>query len=55
MLQDQLNRAGLDANHLKDSLLKYNQLYNYHIAQKLLVHITPIHALKNWQNSPQYF
>ena len=39
------------ANHLKDSLLKYNQLYNHHIAQKLLGHITPIQALKNWQKT----
>ena len=39
------------ATHLKDSLLKYNQLYNHHIAQKLLGHITPIQALKNWQKT----
>ena len=39
------------ASHLKDSLLKYNQLYNHHIAQKLLGHIKPIQALKNWQKT----
>ena len=39
------------ASHLKDSLLKYNQLYNHHITQKLLGHITPIQALKNWQKT----
>ncbi len=27
------------ASHLKDSLLKYNQLYNHHIAQKLSNHL----------------
>jgi len=39
------------ASHLKDSLLKYNQLYNHHIAQKLLGHVTPIQAMKNWQKT----
>lgn len=36
------------ANHLKDSLLKYRQFYNHHIAQKSLGHVTPAEALKNW-------
>ena len=39
------------ASHLKDSLLKYNQLYNHHIAQKSLGHSTPIQALKSWQKT----
>ena len=39
------------ASHLKDSLLKYNQLYNHHIAQKLLGHVTPIQSMKNWQKT----
>lgn len=37
--------------HLKDSLLKYSQLYNHHISQKMLGHVTPIQALKNWQKT----
>ena len=41
----------ISAGLLKDSLLKYNQLYNHHIAQKLLGHMTPVQALKNWQKT----
>lgn len=44
------------ASHLKESLLKYGQIYNHHIAQKSLGHITPIQALKNWQKThPKIF
>jgi hypothetical protein len=43
------------ANHLKDPLPKYNQIYNHHIAQKSLGHRTPIQALKSWQKTPQSF
>jgi hypothetical protein len=39
------------SKHLKESLLRYHQLYNHHIAQKLLGHITPIQAMKNWQET----
>jgi len=44
------------ASHLKESLLKYGQIYNHHIAQKSLGHITPTQALKNWQKThPKIF
>jgi len=37
------------AAHLKDTLTDYCRLYNHHIPQKNLGHITPVQALKKWQ------
>lgn len=44
------------AAELKKILLHYCQLYNNHISQKNLGHITPVQALKEWQHThPQLF
>ncbi|ROQ90123.1 IS481 family transposase [Desulfosoma caldarium] len=44
------------AAQLKEALTHYRRLYNHHIPQKNLGHITPIQALKNWQQKrPQLF
>ncbi|MFP7754247.1 IS481 family transposase [Thermodesulfobacteriota bacterium B35] len=37
------------ADHLKETLTDYSRIYNHHIPQKNLGHITPIQALKKWQ------
>lgn len=34
---------------LKETLMRYLRIYNHHIPQKNLGHITPIEALKNWK------
>ncbi|WP_036269095.1 integrase core domain-containing protein, partial [Methylocaldum szegediense] len=36
---------------LDTTLHRYVELYNHHIPQKALGHLTPIQALKNWQLS----
>ncbi len=36
---------------LDTTLHRYVELYNHHIPQKVLGHLTPIQALKNWQLS----
>lgn len=36
---------------LDTTLHRYVELYNHHIPQKALGHLTPIQALKNWQTS----
>jgi len=44
------------AEHLADTIKRYVQVYNQHIPQKALGHITPIQALKNWsQKQPNLF
>ena len=41
---------------LKQTLENYLEVYNHHIPQKALGHITPIQALKQWQkNKPDLF
>lgn len=41
---------------LEQTLLQYVKVYNQHIPQKALGHISPIQALKNWQKSnPKIF
>ncbi len=35
--------------HLDDTLRRYARLYNHHIPQRALGHITPVAALKEWQ------
>ncbi len=37
--------------HLDDTLGRYAKLYNHHIPQRALGHITPVAALKAWQKS----
>ena len=37
------------SEHLEQVLTNYLQIYNHHIPQKNLGHITPIQAMKNWQ------
>ena len=37
------------ANHMKETMTDYCRIYNQHITQKNLGHITPIQALKKWQ------
>lgn len=39
------------AADLKETLLNYCRLYNHHIPQKNLGHVTPIQALKKWQQT----
>jgi transposase InsO family protein len=36
---------------LETTLLRYADLYNQHIPQRALSHLTPVQALKNWQIS----
>ena len=44
------------AAHLKDTLTDYCRVYNHHIPQKNLGHITPVQALKKWQKTkPELF
>ena len=41
---------------LQETLYQYQKIYNYHVPQKNLGHITPILALKNWYNKqPELF
>ena len=41
---------------LRQTLLNYRDVYNHHIPQKTLGHITPIQALKQWQEKrPEIF
>lgn len=41
---------------LRETLAQYCRLYNHHIPQKNLGHITPVQALKNWQRKkPRLF
>lgn len=40
-----------DSEDLATTLLRYTDLYNHHIPQKALGHLTPIQALKKWQAS----
>lgn len=41
----------LSARELRDTLYQYCRVYNHHIPQRNLGHITPIEALKNWQKT----
>ena len=44
------------AQHLKETLTDYCRIYNHHIPQKNLGHITPIQALKQWRKTnPELF
>ena len=44
------------AKELRDTLYQYCRVYNHHIPQRNLGHITPVEALKNWQkNHPNLF
>ena len=37
-------------------MYQYGKLYNHHIPQKNIGHITPVEALKNWQQKrPELF
>ncbi len=41
---------------LRQTLLNYRDVYNHHIPQKALGHITPVQALKQWQKKrPEIF
>ena len=41
---------------LEEALHQYEKLYNHHIPQKNIGHITPVEALKNWQEKrPELF
>ena len=41
---------------LKQTLLNYREVYNHHIPQRALGHVTPIQALKQWQQKrPEIF
>lgn len=45
-----------NADEMKDTLLKYRTIYNHHLIQRNLGHITPVKALKNWyQEKPHLF
>jgi len=39
------------ASELKETILKYLRLYNHHIPQSSLGYLTPVQALKKWQQS----
>ncbi len=44
------------ARHLKETLTDYCRIYNQHIPQKNLGHLTPIQALKQWkETNPELF
>ena len=44
------------AKELRDTLYQYCRVYNHHILQRNLGHITPVEALKKWQkNHPHLF
>ena len=41
---------------LRETLHQYQKIYNHHIPQKNLGHITPVQALKSWQKKqPELF
>lgn len=45
-----------DSKDLQETLHQYQRIYNHHIPQKNLGHITPIQALKNWEKKqPELF
>ena len=39
------------SRQLKETLLRYLRIYNHHIPQKNLGHITPVEALKKWRKT----
>ncbi|MCP4491276.1 MAG: IS481 family transposase [Gammaproteobacteria bacterium] len=39
------------SRQLKETLMRYLRIYNHHIPQKNLGHITPVEALKNWRKT----
>ena len=42
--------------HLEDTLRRYVSLYNHHIPQRALGHISPVEALQQWhQKKPDLF
>jgi hypothetical protein len=42
--------------HLEDTLLRYVSIYNHHIPQRALGHISPVEALQQWyQKKPDLF
>ncbi len=44
------------AEHLAETIKRYVQVYNQHIPQKALGHISPFQAMKNWyQKQPNLF
>ncbi|MEF3168955.1 MAG: IS481 family transposase, partial [Deltaproteobacteria bacterium] len=44
------------SKELKATLYRYVRLYNHQIPQKALGHITPVQALKKWQEmKPELF
>ena len=41
---------------LQETLYPYQKIYNYHVPQKNIGHITPIQALKDWhKKQPELF
>ncbi len=41
---------------LQETLYQYQKIYNYHVPQKNIGHITPIQALKDWhKKQPELF
>ncbi|WP_419601093.1 hypothetical protein [Thiolapillus sp.] len=41
---------------LQETLSPYQKIYNYHVPQKNIGHITPIQALKDWhKKQPELF
>ena len=46
----------VSSQDLQTTLKQYEKIYNHHIPQKNLGHITPIQAMKNWRNKqPEIF
>lgn len=44
------------SQHLTDTIKRYVQVYNQHLPQQALGHITPLQAMKNWyQKQPNLF
>lgn len=41
---------------LRQTLINYREVYNHHIPQRALGHVTPVQALKQWQRKrPEIF
>jgi len=44
------------SQHLAETIKRYVQVYNHHIPQQALGHMTPLQAMKNWdQKQPNLF
>ena len=51
-IKEVVQQTEFESSHqLKETLMRYLRIYNHHIPQKNLGHITPVGALKNWRKT----